>query len=174
VGSKNGGNVLNLNAARVTVGILIVGALAILAAAASAGQAAGVTTQTDSQGGVTVKVTYVTAAYFKSAPRDPLAGKVVPDRNVVFAITLDTHAGDLSGYDFIKGAILRNDRGQQVTPVQWMSTADGSHHRAGGLLFPKTDQAGRSLESQARTLELVVRGLGGVQERVLRWTLPIE
>jgi hypothetical protein len=110
----------------------------------------------------------------KASPTHPLAGKVDAERNIVFAITLDTHSGDLSGYDFLKDTLLRNDRGQQVTPIRWVSTAEGSHHRAGGLLFPRADQAGRAVDAGARALELVVRGLGGVPERVLRWSLPLE
>lgn len=150
------------------------GVLMALAGGAAAGQSPAQATQTDSQGGVTIKAVYITSAYFKAAPRDPLAGKVDVERNIVFAITLDTHAGDLSGFDFVKNVILRNGRGQQVAPVRWVATADGAHHRAGGLLFPKADQAGRAIEPQANTFELVVRGLGGAAERLLRWTTPIE
>lgn len=92
---------------------------------------------------------------------------------MAFAITLDTHAGDLSKYDFLKSVRLRNNNGQQVAPLKWVSTAEGSHHRAGGLVFPKTDQAGRPIDAQVKVIELVVRGLGGVAQRLLRWTLPI-
>lgn len=150
------------------------GVLMALTGGAASGQSAAQATQTDSQGGVTIKAVYITAAYFKAAPRDPLAGKVDVERNIVFAITLDTHAGDLSGYDFIKNVLLRNDRGQQAAPVRWVSTADGGHHRAGALVFPKADPSGRAIEPQAKALELVVRGLGGAAERLLRWTLLIE
>lgn len=92
----------------------------------------------------------------------------------MFAITLDTHSGDLSKFDSVKNVTLRNDRGQQVTPSRWVATADGAHHRAGDLVFAKTDQAGRAMDAQARVLELIVRDLGGVPERTLRWTLPVE
>jgi hypothetical protein len=158
----------------ILAGVLVAGAMVILVAAAATGQTPDQATRTDNQGGITVKAIYVTSAYLKATPTNPLAGKVDLKRNVVFAVTLDTHSGDLSGYDFVKNVTLRNDRGQQLTPVGWVATADGSHHRAGGLLFPRTNQAGRAIDSQARVLELVVRGLGGVTERVLRWTLPLE
>ncbi len=155
------------------VGAVILSALVTLAVGVARGQASSHATRTDGQGGITIKATYATPAYFKAAPNDPLVGKVDLERNIVFAIVLDTHSGDLGGYDFVKNVILRNDRGQQVAPVRWVATADGSHHRSGGLIFPKTDQAGRALEPQAKTLELVVRNLGA-PERVLRWTLPLE
>jgi hypothetical protein len=153
---------------------LVLGASAVLGPGTAVGQTASQATRTDSQGGVTIKAVYATAAYFKANPRDALAGKVDPERNIVFIITLDTHSGDLSGYDFVKYAILRNDRGQRVAPQQWVATADGAHHRAGALAFPKTDQAGRAIDAEAKTLELVLRGLGGVAERVLRWSLPVQ
>lgn len=153
---------------------LVLGASAVLGPGTAVGQTALQATRTDSQGGITIKAVYATAAYFEANTRDALAGKVDPERNIVFIIALDTHSGDLSGYDFVKNAILRNDRGQQVSPIRWVATSDGSHHRSGGLLFPKADPSGRAIEEQAKALELVVRGLGGVAERTLRWALPLD
>lgn len=153
---------------------LMLSALAVVSPNSAVGQTALQATRTDSQAGVTIKAVYATAAYFKANPRDALAGKVDPERNIVFLISLDTHSSDLSSYDFVKNAILRNDRGQQVAPVRWLATSDGSHHRSGGLLFPRADPSGRAVEEQAKALELVVRGLGGVAERILRWTLPLD
>lgn len=159
---------------RTGAGIATVLALLLLAGPGVSGQAPAPATRTDSQGGVTVKANYITATYLKATPNDPLSGKVDLVRTIVIAITLDTHSGDLSRYDFVKNALLRNDRGQQVAPVRWIATADGAHHRSGGLVFPRTDQAGKAFEPQAKTVELILRDLGGVSERVLRWTLPLE
>ncbi len=156
-------------AGAVTVGLLIA-----LGAGVSTGQTPARTPQADTRGSVTIKAVYVTAAHFKATPNDPLAGKVDLERSIVFAITLDTHAGDLSKFDFVKNVTLRNDRGQQTTPSRWVATADGAHHRAGGLVFSRTDQAGRAIGAQVKVLELIVRDLGGVPERTLRWTLPVE
>ncbi len=134
---------MHLRTHRAPTGFVIVGLLVVLVAGAALGQNAAQAAQTDTSGGITVKAVLVTPAYFKTAPTDPLAGKVDLDRNIVVAVTLDTHAGDLGRYDFVKNTLLRNDRRQQVAPLQWVATADGSHHRAGGLVFPKADQAGR-------------------------------
>lgn len=127
---------------------LIASTLVILTAGAAVGQAAKQATRSDTRGGATIKAVFVTPTYFKANPTGALAGKVDLDRNVVFAITLDTHAGDLSKYDFVKKIILRNDRGQRVAPLRWVATADSSHHREGGLVFPKTD-GGRARDRQA-------------------------
>jgi hypothetical protein len=153
---------------------VIAGILVVLSAGIATGQKPNQAEQIDTQGGIAVKATYVTPAYFKAAPRDPLIRKVDLDRTVVFAVVLDTHSGDLSKFDLVKNAILRNDGGRQVAPLQWVATADGTHHRAGGLVFPKTDKSGGPIDGQARSLELSVRDLGGVAERTLRWTLPVQ
>lgn len=153
---------------------LILGALVVVTPNPAIGQTALQATRSDSQAGVTIKAVYATAAYLKANPRNGLVGKVDPERNIVFVISLDTHSGDLSGYDFVKNVFLRNDRGLQVGPIRWLATSDGSHHRSGGLLFPRADPSGRAVEEQAKVLELVVRGLGGVAERILRWTLPLD
>lgn len=155
-------------------GVLIAGALVILTQGVAVGQATGQATRSDSRGGITVKAVFVTSAYFRANPASALAGKVDPERNVVFVITLDAHAGDLSRYDFVKNVALRNDRGQQVAPLRWIATADGSHHREGSLVFPKADRAGRAIDAQAKALELLVRDLGGIAQRRLRWALPLE
>ncbi|MDI6772138.1 MAG: hypothetical protein QME77_06065 [bacterium] len=152
---------------------MVLAGLITLATGASTGQASSHTVRTDGQAGIAVKAAYVTAASLRTNPNGPLSGKVDLQQNIVFAITLDTHSGDLSQYDFLKNAALRSNRGVQVAPSRWVATADGSHHRAGGLVFPKADQTGRAVEAQARVLELVIRDLG-VVERVLRWSLPLE
>lgn len=162
------------NALHCLATVAIAGSLIALLAHVVAGQSPTQSTRTDSQGGITVKAVFVTSTYLRANPTDPLIGKVDPERNIVFAITLDTHSGDLSKFDLVKDVTLRNDRGQQVTPSRWVATADGAHHRAGGLVFTKTDQAGRAMDSQAKVLELIVRGLGSVSERALRWTLPVD
>lgn len=162
------------NTSRGLAAMLGAGALIVLSAHAVAGQSPAQATRTDAQGGITVKAVFVTSTYSRTNPTDPLTGRVDPERNIVFAITLDTHSGDLSKFDFVKNVTLRNDRGQQVTPSRWVATADGAHHRAGGLVFSRTDQAGRAMDAQAKVLELIVRDLGGVPERTLRWALPVE
>jgi hypothetical protein len=143
-------------------------------AGVASGQNPAQATQTDARGGITVKAVYLTPAYFKASPGDPLAGKVDLERHLVIAITFEAHSGDLSRYDVVKNALLRTDQGQQVAPVGWVPTTDGAHHRAGGLLFPRADPAGRTIDARAKVLELVLRGLGGVTERTMRWTLSVR
>jgi hypothetical protein len=86
-----------------------------------------------------------------------------------FSVVMDTHSVDLDGYDLGRLAVLRNDRGQEVKPEQWDS-APGGHHRTGMLLFSGKDSAGNPvLGPEVKALELLIRDVAGVKERVLRW-----
>ncbi len=119
------------------------------------GQAAG--KRTDATGPVTVEATLL----------DP--GKA-SDR-IRIEIVLDTHSVELDGYKLESLATLRTDTGKVVQPLAIESPSGSGHHRKGVLLFPVADASG-SLLAGAKNIELIVRDVGGVKERSLRWTLP--
>lgn len=79
---------------------------------------------------------------------------------------MDTHSGSLDGLD-LSAATLRNDRGQQLVGASWSAPA-GGHHRSGALTF--TGDAA-PIAKGAQWVELVLPDVGGVPERVLRWTV---
>ena len=111
-------------------------------------------TQTSSAGNVTIKATW----------QGRSAGPI-------FFVALDTHAVDLDVYDLKQLVTLRVDGGQAVQPVSW-DAPKGGHHRSGTLSFPAAAADGSPLISAStRTVELVIRDIAGVPERVLRWTL---
>lgn len=88
-----------------------------------------------------------------------------------FSVVMDTHSGNLDGYDLGRLAVLRNDRGQEVTAELWDS-APGGHHRTGTLLFPDMDSAGNPVVGpEVAAVELLIRDVAGVKERVLRWEI---
>lgn len=88
---------------------------------------------------------------------------------LIFSVAMDTHAVNLDNYDLSQLAILRNDRGQEVKPEQWDAPL-GGHHRSGTLAFPTTDVLGKPLlGSGTKVVELVIRDVAGVKERVLSW-----
>jgi hypothetical protein len=108
-------------------------------------------TQVSEGGEVTVQATW-------------LANQAAP----TFAVVLDTHSVSLDGYDLSKMAVLRVD-GREVAPTSWDAPA-GGHHRSGTLIFPSTAADGSPLITrETAQVELVVRGVGDVPERVLRW-----
>jgi hypothetical protein len=117
------------------------------------------------------------AAVGSAAPSEPAAtqrsegGDVTvdatwtgPAAGAAFAIKLDTHSVDLDALD-LADAVLRNDLGATLAARPW-DAPKGGHHREGVLDFDG-DAAG--FFRNARWIELVISGVGGVPERVLRW-----
>ena len=85
--------------------------------------------------------------------------------SLAFQIDMNTHSVELDQYDLSKLSILRDDAGKDYRPITWDS-APGGHHRGGTLVFPLPD----SLRQQnAKYIELVIRDVAGVKERILRW-----
>lgn len=87
-----------------------------------------------------------------------------PTGGTVFDVTLDTHSVDLDALD-LTDAILRNDRGERLNPEPWAAPM-GGHHRVGALRF---DDGAGSFLGNARWIELVLVGVGGIPERTFRW-----
>ena len=109
-------------------------------------------TQTDEHGQVTIAATW--------------QGSGAP---TVFTIAKNTHAVDLDSYDLKQLAVLRIDGGSEIRPTSW-EALEGGHHRSGTLTFPATDADGKPLiASGTRTIELIVRNVAGVSERVFAW-----
>jgi hypothetical protein len=65
-------------------------------------------------------------------------------------------------------SFLRVDGGTEQKALGWVKPGGGGHHRSGILKF-----AG-PLPSGAQSLQVIIRGIGGVQERVFEWNLPLE
>jgi hypothetical protein len=121
--------------------------------APAAAVVSGGATQTNEGGQVTVKATW---SGMTAGP--------------VFDIIMDTHAVDLDSYDLAQLAVLRVDGTREVRPASW-DAPKGGHHRKGTLAFPTTAADGRALVGPGtRTVELMVRDVAGVPERVFRWT----
>ena len=133
---------------RVALGVWNTFTPANTATIAPAATSSGGATQTNEGGQVTVKATW------NGVSTGP-----------VFDIVMDTHAVDLDGYDLAQLAILRVD-GREIQPEGW-DAPKGGHHRQGTLTFPATTAV---ITSGTRTVELVIRDVAGVPERVFRWT----
>jgi hypothetical protein len=105
--------------------------------------------QVSDGGGVTVKATWA----------GPVSG-------ATFLVALDTHSVNLDALD-LADAIVRNDRGEQLTGAAW-DAPKGGHHRSGRLTFQGLTAP---FLTGARWIELVIRGVGDLPERVLHWDL---
>jgi len=113
----------------------------------------GAMTQTNEGGQVTIKATW----------QGPGAGPI-------FDVVMDTHAVDLDGFDLKQLAFLRINGAREVQPTGW-DAPKGGHHRTGTLTFPAKAADGSALIApDTRTIELVIRDIAGVPERVFRWT----
>jgi hypothetical protein len=105
-------------------------------------------TRTDAGGGVTVKVTYLN-------PQETADAR--------FDIALDTHSVNLDAYDLKALSHLRDEVGKDYQPTHVENKGSG-HHRQITLVFPKPS-------AEAKKLELVIKDMAGVKERVFRWDL---
>lgn len=104
------------------------------------------TPQTNEGGGVTVIIT----------PQSLVGGQPA-----VFKVVMDTHSVDLKD-DMVKASLLRDDTGKQYQPIAWDGAGPGGHHREGSLKF-------EPLLGQPKVIELVIKGIAGVPERVFKW-----
>ena len=99
-------------------------------------------------GGVTVIATLL------KEPADATAIKLV----------LDTHSVNLDGYELDAIAALRDDAGKTYPVVAVEQASGGGHHRQAVLQFGK-------VSAEAKTVELIVKDVAGVKERIFRWSV---
>lgn len=102
-------------------------------------------------GGVTVNATY----------ENP--GSDAPE----FSVKLDTHSVELDQYRLEENTVLRDDAGGEYMAEAASSSGSG-HHREAALVFKDAKVSG------AKYVELVVKGLAGVEERVFRFDLKTD
>lgn len=114
---------------------------------AGAAESPGGTKQAVGGGGVTVEVTWL-----KEAAGGPS-----------FRVVLDTHSVNLDGYRFEEIARLRDGRGGEQASVAVEGVEGSGHHRQATVRFAWP-------EPKPGELEVVVKGVAGVSERVFRWS----
>lgn len=115
--------------------------------------------QVDQRDSVTVEVTPVTP---------PVQGKIK------FKVVLDTHSVSLDDYKLETLATLRSGGGEAVKALALESGEGSGHHRSGVLVFPDKDSKGKSLLNSAnKSLELLIKNVGGNSTRIFRWNLPL-
>ncbi len=81
-----------------------------------------------------------------------------------FQVVLDTHSVNLDGYRFEEITRLRGGKGGEMAPIAVEGAKGSGHHREATILFAWPDP-------RPRELELVVKRVAGVPERVFRWTV---
>jgi len=110
------------------------------------GAASSTSSASNSSGGVTLKATY-------NAPQ--------PQNQLRFELVLDAQTVNLDRYHLKKIALLRDASGKTHQPLK--VEANGSeHHRSAEIYFARP-------AGGAQEVELVIKELAGVKERVLRF-----
>jgi hypothetical protein len=97
---------------------------------------------------------------------NPLRQEAGPELS--FEVRMNTHSVKLDSYEMENISFLRIDGGTEQKALGWVKPGGGGHHRSGVLRF-----AG-PIPSGAQSLQVIIRGIGGVQERVFEWKLPLE
>jgi len=105
-------------------------------------------TQAVAGGGVTVKVTYLNPKG-SDGPR--------------FQVALDTHSINLDSYDLKTISVLRDDDGNTYSPTA-IENKGSAHHREATVSFA-------NVASGTKRVELVIKDVAGVKERIFRWDL---
>lgn len=116
---------------------------------------------------MTVQVTWLTAGEFEgdgdlveaAAPYD--AGSYL-----LLEVRMDTHSGDLSGYDLVASSEMVVGGAPPQPAVAWRSLSDDSHHRRALLVFERPQNSA--------SVEVALKDLAGVPRRVFRWESPPE
>ena len=124
-----------------TIFVLVLGVASSAFAAASSTSSAS-----SSSGGVTVEATY-------SEPQ--------PRNELHFELVMDAQTVNLDRYQINKIAVLRDASGKTHQPVTVVATGS-KRHRSAEIYFSRPPGG-------AQEVELVIKDLAGVKERVLRF-----
>jgi hypothetical protein len=102
----------------------------------------------------------ITVLYLNPLRREPAS-------ELSFEVRMNTHSVNLDAYEMENVSYLRIDGGTEQKALGWFKPGGGGHHRSGVLRFAGPIPRG------AQSLQVIIRGVGGVQERVFEWKLPL-
>jgi hypothetical protein len=90
-----------------------------------------------------------------------------PEKGTAFRLTLSTHSVNLDQYDIQKLSFTRVNGGVSQPAVKWIPSGAG-HHLKGVLSFAE------ELPDGSHQIQLIVKNIDGVKERIFKWQLPVE
>ncbi len=127
-------------------------------------------------GDVYADINFGTKVYFDAINARSLGHEYEVRDYLIFIISLTVHEGKVKHYPMDKMTFLRVD-GKEYPPADdWqlrLETADG-HHVEGLLRFSKKDVNGKEvLQPDTGSMELVIKNLETVKDRIYHWDLPI-
>ena len=101
-------------------------------------------------------------------------GAIYSGNDLVFDVGMNTHSVPLDQYVMEELSYVRDERGKVFKALAWESPKGGGHHRFGKLKFSGKDKDGSPIiMNDNKYIEVVIKDVGGIKERVLRWELPI-
>jgi hypothetical protein len=151
----------------------ITGMILLLGTTTSAATGVDAFVRTHDGGGVQVKAVYAPPEYFTAAGDTDGATRFQPDTQIVFLLSFDTHSLDLSLFDVAKNSRLVTSAGKAFEPVRWEATREGSHHRAGGLIFARTADGVEILGAGITSVNVIITNLAGVPSRSFTWPVSV-
>ncbi len=85
-----------------------------------------------------------------------------------FEVTMNTHSVPLGSYDIADISFLRFGEGPEQKALGWVKPGGGGHHIFGVLQFQGPAPGG------TKSLNLIIKTVGGVAERNFEWKLPLQ
>ncbi len=127
------------------------------------------------EGNVEVSTTYITPNYLEAQGLVNVVGDLKLEEEFAFAVYLNTHSVNLTGYQVDKLSYLRDEQGQEYSALPgWISLNESDHHRSGIIRFARFDNSGNAVvKPEAKFFELVIKDIAGIGERRFRWELPL-
>ena len=122
------------------------------------------TQKDDGAGSVTVEVTWVTPDHLADDEKlRAVADKHNGEDVVLLHVKMNTHSASLSKYDLAKISSLDTGGGPEAA-IESVTISDDQHHAEAVLVFKRP--------SRSSMATLIVRDVGGMPERTLRWSPP--
>jgi len=94
--------------------------------------------------------------------------------NVVITVLINTHGGDLSGYDIARLTSVELDgKRLNISGVKFKEQSLGDpHHRSGALSIPRTIDGSSWMGADSSKLQIIAKDIPKGTNRVLTWAQP--
>jgi hypothetical protein len=80
-----------------------------------------------------------------------------------FKVWITTHSGELN-QNMLKISLLLDDQDREYSPIRWKGSQPGGRYYHGDLFFPP-------LDDNVKWVKLLIKGVGGVENRDFTWKL---
>ncbi len=127
------------------------------------------------QGDIYCDIIYATPEYLKSIGAEHLIKEYDLANYHVFIAGFTVHESTVELFDLDKVVTMKSGGRRSNSSPSWIlrfQTAD-KHHFEGVVRFSKNANS-NVVDDNSEWFELIIKGVGGPEDRVFRWTLPIR